>query len=382
MLRQSARLAAIAFLLSSLGTLTGCANLSPAKIPFVTTNSEIEAQIAMARMAEQGNDYDRAKQIYDDVLKKRPKNVAAHHRLAVIAAREERPERADEYFAKARALTPNDPELLADIGYQHFLQRRLPEAEEALRVAIEADPRHQRSLNNLGLVMGHQGRFDEALVIFRRGGTDAEAHANLAFVLAFHGRYEEAKRNYSIALSRNPGLKVAAEALVELNKVVPDYQPQMQQPGMIAGAPGAPGMPNAPMPGAGLPGAPMQGPPGMPGTPAMAAMPPAGVAPAGAMQPYGTGMPNNMMPAQPVPFHQPLGAPTAPAAGYPAAPIPTATAGPGATTAAALMPAGSPAEIAPYPTTTPSAPEMLPMAPPADATVPTNVTALPPVGSG
>src|SRR5690606_7668580 len=142
-------------------------------------------------------------------------------------------------------------------------------AEEVLRAAVAADPRHQRSLNNLGLVLGHQGRFDEALAQFRSGGTEAEAYANLAFVLAYHGRFEEAKRNYSIALTKNPRLKVAAEALVELDKVVPDLKPQ--NPGMIAGMPGAPGMPG---------------------------VPPGAVAPVGAMQPYGPATPGAAMPGQ------------------------------------------------------------------------------------
>lgn len=346
MLLHQARLAAAGLFLASLAGLSGCSSLTPAKIPFITTNSEIDAQIAMARIAEQSNDYSRSKEIYEDVLKKRPKNASAYHRLGVIAAREERPEKADEYFAKAREYAPHDPEVLADIGYQHYLQRRLPEAEEVLRAAVEADPKHQRSLNNLGLVLGHQGRFEEALAQFRSGGTEAEAYANLAFVLAYHGRFEEAKRNYAIALTKNPELKVAAEALVELDKVVPDLKPQ-QNPGMIAGMPGAPGMPG---------------------------MPPGAVAPVGALQPYGPAGPGAGMPGQQVPFHQPVGTPTAASVAYPAGmPASAYSAAPG------LSPDRAPAAVAPYPTTTPQAPEMFPMAPAGAA--PANVTPLPPVAA-
>jgi Flp pilus assembly protein TadD len=363
MLRHQARLSAVGLLLASLTALSGCSSLSPAKIPFVTTNGEIDAQIAMARVAEQSNDFTRSKEIYEGVLAKRPKHATAFHRLGVIAAREERPDKADEYFAKARELAPHDPEVLADIGYQHYLQRRLPEAEEALRAAIEADPKHQRSLNNLGLVLGHQGRFDEALALFQRGGTDAEAHANLAFVLAYHGRFEDAKRNYSIALTKNPGLKVAAEALVELNRVVPDMKPSMN-PGMIAGMPGAPSMPGVPP------------------------LPPGAVAVTRSSQQVnhsqsmGPGGPAAGIHAQQVPYNQSLGAPATPMVTHPTGPMTDSTPANAATPAAAIMPAGAPATIAPYPMTTPMAPEMVPMTSPNGVAAPVNVTPLPPVTAG
>lgn len=360
MLRNQARRFAAGLSLVLLAALGGCSSFTPAKIPFVTTNGEIDAQIAMARVAEQSNDNDRAKEIYEEVLKKRPKNATAYHRLGVIAAREERPEKADEYFVKARQFAPNDPEVLADIGYQHYMQHRLPEAEEVLRASIEIDHQHQRSLNNLGLVLGQQGRFDEALAQFRRGGSDAEAYANLAFVLAYHGRFEEAKKNYSLALTKNPGLKVAAEALVELNKVVPDVKPNMQQ-GMVAGMPGAPWMS---------------------ATPGKFGPQPVGVAPVGAVQPMGPGAPGMSAPAQPVPFHQPLGAPAMPGVAYPNAAMPAAAPVNVVTPTAAFLPEGVPAATSPYPMTPPTAPEMIPMAPPSSAAAPTNMTPLPPVAAG
>jgi tetratricopeptide (TPR) repeat protein len=113
-------------------------------------------------------------------------------------------------------LAPTDAELLSDVGYSYYLQRRLDEAEKTLRRALELKPGDPKACNNLAIVCGETGRYQESLALFQQSGSDAEAYANLAFIYAQQGKLQQAKAAYDRALSLNPGLRPAAEAMVQL----------------------------------------------------------------------------------------------------------------------------------------------------------------------
>ncbi len=55
-------------------------------------------------------------------------------------------------------------------------------------------------LNNLGLSVGLQGRYDEALRIFRRAGNEQSAQNNLGYVYFLAGGLSEAVECYERAL--------------------------------------------------------------------------------------------------------------------------------------------------------------------------------------
>ena len=158
-----------------------------------------------------------ARQGYLTVLARKPNNQFAHHRLAIMAARGGQYDTAEIHFNKAAATGTASSELLADMGYNYYLQHRLEEAEQSLRNAIDKDPRNETAVNNLGLVLGEMGKPAEALAQFERVVGTAEAHANLAKVFTHMGQMEEAKQQYNLALSISPNMRSAAEALVQLD---------------------------------------------------------------------------------------------------------------------------------------------------------------------
>lgn len=202
------------------GMSLGCASMSPRNmIPweFETRQEKIDRLLSVARLHERHEQTDEATHIYRQVLVVDAKNTAAMHRLGVIAVRDGRLADAQQQFDQALASGKPSPELLGDVGYLYYLRHDLPAAEAQLRAALQADPRDRRSRNNLGLVLGEQGRFDEALVEFRQAGSEAEALANLAYVQSQMGQLAEAEKNYHQALERDNSLRSAAEALVQLN---------------------------------------------------------------------------------------------------------------------------------------------------------------------
>ncbi|NJL24013.1 MAG: tetratricopeptide repeat protein, partial [Calothrix sp. SM1_5_4] len=116
-----------------------------------------------------------------------------------------------------------------------YLQDRLPEAEKCLGEALAVDPRHKPAWNNLGLVLGAQGRFPESLEAFQRVGSEAEAYANLGYALAQRGEYEQSEKAYLRALTLDSGLRKAAAAMLQ----VADRRQHEQERGASTRAKGA-----------------------------------------------------------------------------------------------------------------------------------------------
>jgi Flp pilus assembly protein TadD len=65
------------------------------------------------------------------------------------------------------AARPGDPFLLTLYGEGLRRNRQFPEAEQALRSAIEADADQFEPYLNLGVLLAEQGRFAEAVKMFR-----------------------------------------------------------------------------------------------------------------------------------------------------------------------------------------------------------------------
>lgn len=133
-----------------------------------------------AAAAEADGNLDLARAAYLEVVSKEPRHAEAHHRLGVIADMSRDSRTADEHYAQAYASNPKDADLLSDMGYSLYLRGRLDEAEVKLKDALQVNQYHRSAQTNLGLVYGKQGRYDDALAMFRQAGTESEAQRNLA----------------------------------------------------------------------------------------------------------------------------------------------------------------------------------------------------------
>jgi tetratricopeptide (TPR) repeat protein len=180
--------------------------------------SEIESQLALARLGERRGEADGAKQLYLQLIEKYPENVTPYHRLGIVYARENNFAEANVYFEQAVAMGSPSTDLLSDYGYCLYLESRYDEAERVLRVALQQRPNHEASCNNLGLTLGAMGRYAEALEIFQRVNSEAEAHANLAYIFSQHGDLENAKHGYLEALSKDNKLRQAALAVLQVDQ--------------------------------------------------------------------------------------------------------------------------------------------------------------------
>lgn len=175
--------------------------------------------LSMARLHEKRGQLDQAVKLYERELKTNSKKAFIHHRLAVIAAREGHWDKSREHFAESCRIEPRNAGVLSDLGYSLYLQHQLPEAEQCLLEAVEIDPQNKSAQNNLGIVLGVLGKYEQSLAAFRRAVPDAEAHANLGYVHMQLGDADKAMGELNQALTLDKNLKKAAVALVQLDEL-------------------------------------------------------------------------------------------------------------------------------------------------------------------
>ena len=93
-----------------------------------------------------------------------------------------RHDEARRYYASALKIVPDEPSVLSNLGLSYVLSKDLPKAEETLRQAYASTRADARVRQNLGLVVGLQGRFAEAETIVKADLPPDEAAANVAYL--------------------------------------------------------------------------------------------------------------------------------------------------------------------------------------------------------
>lgn len=89
---------------------------------------------------------------------------------------------ARQSYRKALDLRPNEPSVLSNLGMSYVLDGDLRTAETYLRSAASQPGADSRVRQNLALVVGLQGRFDEAEKIASQELSPDQAQANIAYL--------------------------------------------------------------------------------------------------------------------------------------------------------------------------------------------------------
>jgi Tfp pilus assembly protein PilF len=189
----------------------------PPPAPELPPKDAARACIACAEELEKHGSEAQAIAFYERARQYDPK-CRISRRLAVLYDRQGDFQKAQEEYHKALKQAPRDADLLNDMGYGYYSRGRWAEAEKYLRQALAVKPDHAHAAINLGLCVGEQGRYAEALELFSKVGTPAQARCNLAFVLMTQHKWPEAKRLYQEALRLDPDIPLARAALAKLEK--------------------------------------------------------------------------------------------------------------------------------------------------------------------
>ena len=101
-------------------------------------------------------------------------------------------------FQKALDIRPNEPSVLSNLGMSYLVGNDLANAERVLAIAVAQPNADSRVRQNLALVVGLQGRFEEAERIAAGELSAEEATANIAFlrgVLSQRNTWAELERD-------------------------------------------------------------------------------------------------------------------------------------------------------------------------------------------
>jgi Flp pilus assembly protein TadD len=85
-------------------------------------------------------------------------------------------------YRRALDIKPNDPSILSNLGMSYVLEGDLRTAETYMRSAAEQRSADSRVRQNLALVVGLQGRFEEAERIAGEELSPEQAKANVAYL--------------------------------------------------------------------------------------------------------------------------------------------------------------------------------------------------------
>jgi Flp pilus assembly protein TadD len=113
---------------------------------------------------------------------------------------------AQQHYASALRLVPDEPSVLSNLGLSYALSKDLPRAEATLRRAAARPDADEKVRQNLALVVGLQGRFQEAETIARGDLSPDEAAANVAYLRQMLSQRKDwSKRNRGSPLAQSAG---------------------------------------------------------------------------------------------------------------------------------------------------------------------------------
>ena len=93
-------------------------------------------------------------------------------------------QQARALYQQAMILAPNEASLEANLGLSYAMTGELTQAENHLRQAQRKNGANSRIRQNLALILGLQGRFDEARAIYLSELPPEQVEANMAYIRA------------------------------------------------------------------------------------------------------------------------------------------------------------------------------------------------------
>jgi len=200
-----------------------------------STYSSLRTQV---RDLRNSGKLDRAREVCRDLIKHYPDKADGYHQLALVADKQKRYREAQGLYAQAIRLKHADAEIFNNLGYSYYLGGQLDNEESALAKSVAMSPHEDRYRINLGLVVGQQRRYDEALEHFRLAGSEADAQYNLAFVLATHDAPQRAQACFQKAIAADPSHEKSRKALRAFEQFERDPDAAARDEALASGAKG------------------------------------------------------------------------------------------------------------------------------------------------
>jgi protein O-GlcNAc transferase len=174
-----------------------------------TAHAAQEADIfAAAFLAHRDGQWDKAAQLYGQVLAANPRHADSLNLLGAVTLKQGDAKAAIDLIGQAIALDAANAVYLYNLGVSLEAAGRLEEAVEAFRQAVASQPDYLDALYNLAITLGTLEQYDEAVATYGRVLAIAPTHVNalnnLGATLAKLERIDEAALSYRAAIAQNP----------------------------------------------------------------------------------------------------------------------------------------------------------------------------------
>ena len=177
-----------------------------------------ETHYAAGRVFEQQGSPEKAIEQYRKAIAVSHEFTGAYSRLGLMYSITGRHEEAAAAFERAVALKPTSAVLRNNLGFELLYVERWDEAERHLREAARINPRFGHAHVNLGLLLGREGRDEEAVQSFRNTLPEPDAYYNLGLVQRAQTRYLQAAESFKRVLSLNPEFSAARRQLASIEQ--------------------------------------------------------------------------------------------------------------------------------------------------------------------
>ncbi len=148
------------------------------------TRGDATAQAKLGRIQLAAGDVEGASDTLQRAVELNPRDAKLRSILGATLDQQTKHSEAREQHQAALALAPDDMSVMNNLAMSYALQGKLPDAEAILRKAM-AHPNSKtmpRVRQNLALVVGLEGRFDEAKQIASEDLPPDQVQANMAYL--------------------------------------------------------------------------------------------------------------------------------------------------------------------------------------------------------
>ncbi len=191
---------------------------APAVQPASGSNNDLFTR-ANKSFAE--GDFAQAAALFSEFVEQVPRRADALNTLGVALLELHRYEEAEQRYREAIEIDPGFVEALCNLA--SVLQGDPQEAEEYVRRALRANPKHVGARTKLGRTLAFAGRVREAKAAFRKAlkiaPNDSNALLGMAQIERTEGRFDEAESLNKRVLSTNPKNPIAWAALNSTRKM-------------------------------------------------------------------------------------------------------------------------------------------------------------------
>lgn len=158
----------------------------------------------------------RARQAFQEILAKEPKNVDALLGLGHLYHVSGETQRLNDIQQKAVTLHAGNPTVWVWVAKRQAMSNQWDAAIVSYNHAVRLDPDNRTYRKNLAFTLARSGRYADGYEAISRCMKEAEARYNIAMVMAYNGDVDKARMELRLALQADPNFSPASDKLATL----------------------------------------------------------------------------------------------------------------------------------------------------------------------